>query len=88
MEIRLINDLTSLKRRPSEIDVSKLCCRRCHVWISTVNNKILQHGGSSIWTVSGTHGKNYPWAQDSASQHWEADQSVLKDVYDQVKLVD
>ena len=88
-EVRLIDYLTSLKRRPSEIGMSKLCCRGCHVWISTVNDKIVQHGGVSVWTVSGTHGKNYPWAKDSTSQHWEAEQSVSKDLYDQVaKLLD
>lgn len=33
--------------------------------------------------------KNYPWAKDSTSRHWEAEQSVLKDLYDQVaKLLD
>jgi hypothetical protein len=88
-EVQLIDYLTSLKRRPSEIGVSKLCCRGCYVWISTVNAKIAQRGGASVWTVSGTHGKNYPWAKDCTSQHWEAEQSVLKDLYDQVtKLLD
>src|SRR5947207_927817 len=49
-EVRLIDYLTSLKRRPSEIGMSKLCCRGCHVWISTVNDKIVQHGGVSVWS--------------------------------------
>ena len=59
-EVRLVDYLTSFKRRPSEIGVSKLCCRGCHVWLTTVNDKIVQRGGVSLWTVSGTHGKNYP----------------------------
>src|SRR5437016_2794561 len=51
-EVRLVDYLTSFKRRPSEIDVSKLCCRGCHVWLTTVNDKIVQGGGVSLWTVS------------------------------------
>jgi len=49
----------------------------------------VQGGGVSLWAVSGTHGKNYPWAKDSTSRHNEAEQSVLNDIYDQVaKLLD
>ncbi len=88
-EVWLVDFLTSFKRRPSEIGVSKLCCRGCHVWFTTINDKIVQGGGVSLWTVSGTHGKNYPWAKDSTSRHSEAEQSMLNDVYDQVtKLLD
>ena len=88
-EVRLVDYLTFFKRRPSEIGVSKLCCRGCYVWLARVNNKLLQGGGVSLWTVSGTHGKNYPWAKDSTSRHSEAEQSVVNDVYDQVaKLLD
>ena len=88
-EIQLIDYLTPLKRRPSKIGVSKLFCRGCHVWISTINDKIAQRRGASVWTVSGTHGKNYPWTKDSTSQHWKVEKSVLTNLYDQVvKLLD
>ena len=78
--------LTSLRSGPSEIGLSKLWCRGCHVWLTTVINKTIKGGGVSTWTVSGTHGKNYPCARYSTS---EAEESVLNDLHNQItKLID
>jgi hypothetical protein len=73
-EVRLIDYVTSLKRRLSEIIVSKLCCRACHVWITTVQDKIARDGGINNF--------RNPWKKLSMGkgfyEHGEAEQSVFK----------
>ena len=49
-----------------------------------MNQEIIRTGGSSIWAVSGTHGKTYPWAKDSSSNHGHAETKVLNDMYEQL----
>ena len=83
-EVRLVDYLSALGRRPAEIGVSKLCCRCCYVWIDAVNQEIIRTGGSNTWAVSGTHGKIYPWAKDSSSKHGHAETRVLNDMYEQL----
>jgi OTT_1508-like deaminase len=83
-EVCLIDHLMQVGRRPTEIGVSKLCCRACYVWINGVNEDLRKKGATDIWAVSGTHGKNYPWQRDMSSRRVEGERNVLRDLYDQL----
>ena len=83
-EVCLIDNLMQLGRRPTEIGVGKLCCRACCVWINAINKTMMEKGRRENWTVSGTHGKYYPWQRDTNSPRFEAEREVLQDLYDQL----
>jgi OTT_1508-like deaminase len=62
-EVSLVDHIESLKPNklaPTNIGISKLCCRLCAIYIDTINSqKLLKK-----WQVSGSHGSIYLWQRD------------------------